>query len=108
AIVAVPAFGLGRSPSSAGPLRSASRVEGGPPPGHTTLTPTGSPTILTMWWRSSLIATTACLLASYAGPVPGRSPAIDAVLTMWPPRCWVGRGRDARHPWRAPQEVGGG
>jgi hypothetical protein len=66
-------------------------------PGHTTLTPTGTPAARMSLNKFSDNATTPCLLTSYDGPNPGSSPAIDAVLTMCPPprRC----GRNAPTPW---------
>jgi hypothetical protein len=63
---------------------SASMIAVRTQPGHNTLTPIGRPTIFVVLNSSSLRATTACLLAAYAGPDPGFRPAMLAVLTMCP------------------------
>src|ERR1700747_1731172 len=39
------------------------------------------------------------------GPAPGTSPAMLAVLTMWPSPCAVSTGRKARIPWMTPHRL---
>ncbi|MDG1785580.1 MAG: hypothetical protein P8H61_06630, partial [Ilumatobacter sp.] len=65
-------------------------------PGHRQLTPTGISAALRDVYNPSVIATTACLLASYGGEKPGYRPAIDAVFTIWPPPDMTMCGRKAR------------
>ena len=54
----------GTSPRLCDQLRSAWAMLVRTQPGHKTLTPTGSIATLIAWYRSSEIATTACLAAS--------------------------------------------
>ena len=56
--------GAASRPISAGQLRSASRIRVRTQPGHSTLTPIGSPAAVTVLYSCSVIATTACLDAS--------------------------------------------
>ncbi len=95
----------GGSPKRLGELRSASAIPVRTQAGQRTLTPIGSPYVRVIVNRSSVSATTACLLASYGGPDPGISPLMLAVLTMWPPP-WPSRiGRKVRVPWMTPQRL---
>ncbi len=68
--------------ASAGSLTARSVLTN---PGHSALTLTGDPDAASSRNSPSLSATTPCLVTLY-GAAPGSavSPAIDAVLTMWP------------------------
>ena len=88
-------------PASCGRRRGCSCA---PSPGHSTLTPTGSPADLDGVVQVLADRHDGVLRRVVArGRSPGISPAIDAVLTMWPPpaRC----GRNVRQPCTTPQKL---
>ena len=72
-------------------------------PGQRQLTPTEDPASRSSLNMVSATAMAACLLVLY-GAAPGNevSPAIDAVITMWPSSCALMWGRNAAMPWMMP------
>ena len=91
------------SPGSHGRLRSASWIRVRTHPGHSTDIPTSGWVSESSTDIDSERVTTACLDTLY-GDIPGGevSPAIEAVLTMWPPPLSMIRGVKLRSPWITP------